>query len=142
MPNINIDKFIAECKNRRLNVTLPRIAIYKTLLRYHGHPSAEDIYQKVREEHPNISLATVYKTLEMLVENSLIAKVSPLHTIARYDCNNQFHHHFVCIRCKEIIDIENEELNNLSVPEELKGKYKIYSYRVQFDGLCNKCQTS
>ena len=43
---------------------------------------------------------------------------------------------------KKIIDIENEELNNLSVPEELKGKYKIHSYRVQFEGLCNKCQIS
>jgi len=142
MHHPDIDSFIAACKNHGLNITLPRVAIYKSLLTQEGHPSAEDVYQKVKKEHPNISLATVYKTLEMLAEKDLIAKVTPLHDIARYDCNNLFHHHFVCLRCKKIVDIENEALNKLSVPDELDQGYKIHGYRVQFEGLCNNCQTS
>ncbi len=139
MSQARIDTFISECKLRGLHVTLPRIAIYKMLLKQNGHPSAEDVFQGVRKEHPNLSLATVYKTLEMLAENDLIAKVTPLHDVARYDCNNQFHHHFVCLRCRKIVDIESEDLNRLSVPKELNEKYTITGYQVQFEGLCHSC---
>ncbi len=106
MKSDNINTFIQECKNRGLNITYPRMAIYKILLQYQGHPSAEDIYKQVQKDHPNISLATVYKTLEMLVGNDLVSKVTPLHDIVRYDCNKDFHHHLVCIKCKKITDIE------------------------------------
>ncbi len=142
MSQKDIDNFVARCKSRGLNVTLSRVAIYRTLLKQSGHPRAEDVFVDVREEHPNISLATVYKTLELLADNELIAKVTPLHDVARYDCNDHFHHHFVCSRCKKIVDFENEELNHLSAPKELEEKYKITGYRVQFEGLCNSCNSS
>jgi Fur family peroxide stress response transcriptional regulator len=141
MHQFNLDNFIAACKNRGLNVTLPRIAIYKSLSQQKGHPSAEDVYQTVKKEHPNISLATVYKTLEMLAENELIAKVTPLHDMARYDCNSHFHHHFVCVQCNTIVDIEDNALNHLTVPSELDKSYIVHGYRVQFEGLCNNCKT-
>ena len=136
----NIDSFIQECKNRGLNVTFPRMAIYKILLQYEGHPSAEDIYKEVQKEYPHISLATVYKTLEMLADNDLIAKVTPLHDIVRYDFNKEFHHHLVCIKCKKITDIENESFNNLPLPKNIEKGFKIINYQVQFDGICNDCQ--
>ena len=137
-----IDNFVSKCKSRGLNVTLPRVAIYQTLLKQSGHPRAEDVFVEVREQHPNISLATVYKTLEMLAENELIVKVTPLHDVARYDCNNHFHHHFVCSRCKKIVDVENEALNHLSVPKELEGANKITGYLVPFEGNRNTFNTS
>jgi Fur family peroxide stress response transcriptional regulator len=140
MNSESIDNFIRECKNRGLNVTFPRMAIYKILLDYHGHPSAEDIYKEVQKDHPNISLATVYKTLEMLADNDLIVKVTPLHDIVRYDFNKDFHHHLVCIKCKKITDIENESLNNLPIPKNIDKDFKIINYQVQFDGICTDCQ--
>jgi Fur family peroxide stress response transcriptional regulator len=136
----NIDNFIQECKNRGLNVTFPRMAIYKILVKYEGHPSAEDIYKEVQKDHPNISLATVYKTLEMLAENDLIAKVTQLHDIVRYDFKKDFHHHLVCIKCKKITDIENDSLNHLPIPDNIDKNFKILNYQVQFDGICKECQ--
>lgn len=136
----NIDSFIKECKSRGLNITFPRMAIYKILLQYKGHPSAEDIYKEVQKEYPNISLATVYKTLEMLADNDLIAKVTPLHDIVRYDFNKDFHHHLVCIKCKRITDVKNESLNNLPLPKNIEKGFKILNYQVQFDGICHDCQ--
>lgn len=136
-----IDKFIQQCRERGLNVTSPRLLIYRRLLENPGHPSAEEIYRAVQRDHPNISMATVYKTLEMLAEHNLISKVTHLHDLARYDCNNDFHHHFVCIKCKKIVDIVSDDLNNLPVPDQLKENYHILNYRVQFDGLCANCQT-
>jgi Fur family peroxide stress response transcriptional regulator len=140
MRSDNIDNFIQECKNRGLNVTFPRMAIYKILLQYEGHPSAEDIYKEVQKDHPNISLATVYKTLEMLAEYDLISKVTPLHDIVRYDFNKDFHHHLVCVKCKKITDIENKALNNLPLPKNIEKGFKIINYQVQFDGICRDCQ--
>jgi len=140
MGSENIDTFIQECKNRGLNVTFPRMAIYKILLQYEGHPSAEDIYKEVQKDYPNISLATVYKTLEMLAENDLITKVTQLHDIVRYDFNKDFHHHLVCIKCKKITDIENESLNNIPIPKNIEKGFKIINYQVQFDGICKECQ--
>ena len=141
MRSENIDSFIQECKNRGLNVTFPRMAIYKILLQYQGHPSAEDIFKEVRKDYPNISLATVYKTLEMLANNQLISKVTHLHDIVRYDFNKDIHHHLVCIKCKKITDIENEKLNNLPIPENIDKNFKILNYQVQFDGICKECQS-
>jgi Fur family peroxide stress response transcriptional regulator len=135
-----IDIFIQECKSRGLNITYPRMAIYKILLQFQGHPSAEDIYREVQKEHPNISLATVYKTLEMLAENDIISKVTPLHDIVRYDFNKDFHHHLVCIKCKKITDIENDSLNNLPIPKNIEKGFKVLNYQVQFDGICKDCQ--
>lgn len=139
MHRTKIDKFIQQCRDRGLNVTSPRILIYRRLLENHGHPSAEEIYSSVKKDHPNISLATVYKTLEILAEHRLIAKVTQLHDFARYDCKNEFHHHFVCIKCKKIVDVKSEDLNNLPIPGQLPENYRILNYRVQFDGICADC---
>jgi Fur family peroxide stress response transcriptional regulator len=136
----DIDSFILECKKHGLNVTYPRLAIYKILLQYSGHPSAEDIFNEVKKDHPNISLATVYKTMEMLAGHNLISKVTALHDMARYDCNNDFHHHLVCTRCKKITDIDNDKLNRLKFPDDLDPDYIIESYQVQFNGICKECQ--
>ncbi len=136
-----LNSFIQECKNRGMNVTYPRMAIYKILLAHRGHPSAEDIFKEVKKDYANISLATVYKTMEMLAEHELISKVTPLHDIARYDCNPHFHHHLVCVRCKKIIDITSESLDQIKIPEQIDKDFKILHYQVQIDGICKNCQS-
>ena len=116
-------------------MTYPRLAIYKILLAYKGHPSAEDVYKEVRKDYSNISLATVYKTMEMLAEHDLISKVTPLHDIARYDCNPEFHHHLVCVQCKSIIDIDDEMFKQITIPDQVDKDFKILKYRNQCDGI-------
>ena len=141
MSEIALNRFIQECKKQGMNVTYPRIAIYRILLAHHGHPSAEDIFRQVKREHPNISLATVYKTMEMLAENNLIVKVTPLHDMARYDCNPDFHHHLVCVKCKKIIDIQSDAMGPFNIPKDIDKEYKILNFRIQIDGICKNCQT-
>ena len=141
MSELALNNFIQKCKSRGMNVTYSRIAIYKILLAYKGHPSAEDIYREVQKDYSNMSLATVYKTMEMLAEHDLISKVTPLHDIARYDCNRYFHHHLVCVKCKKIIDIHSEALDQIKMPEEIDKEFQILQYQVQIDGICKNCQS-
>jgi len=141
MPEAALNNFIQECKNRGMNVTYPRIAIYKILLAYQGHPSAEDIYREVQKDYANMSLATVYKTMEMLANNDLISKVTPLHDIARYDCNPHFHHHLVCVKCKKIVDINSDALDQIKIPEEIDKEFQILQYQIQINGVCKNCQS-
>ncbi|TFH01344.1 MAG: transcriptional repressor [Calditrichales bacterium] len=135
-----MQKIIDACKARGLSVTYQRIAILKSLQERNDHPTAEDIYQEIKKTYPTISLATVYKTLETFARHDIIHKVNRLHDMARYDGNNANHHHMVCVECKKIYDFQSENLNNLELPSSNFGNFKVSSYQVQFEGLCEQCQ--
>lgn len=136
----NINEFIDACRGKGLNVTYQRLLIYKSLNRVKSHPTAEEIYQEVRKEYPSISLATVYKTLETLAENQLISKVTSLHDLARYDGDTSRHHHLVCLRCRKVVDIHDESLNQLNFADQ-QG-FKVSGYRIQVEGICADCSQS
>lgn len=135
----HIEQFILDCKMKGLSVTYQRLAVYKSLISEFSHPTVEEIFNKVKIDHPTISLATVYKTLETLAENQLISKVTILHDIARYDSQMNPHHHMVCVRCRKIIDINHEDFNKLSVPKDSIGDFQILNYQVQVNGICGNC---
>jgi Fur family peroxide stress response transcriptional regulator len=137
---MNINNFINDCKQQGLNVTYQRIAIYKALMENAEHPTAEDIYNTVKQDYPTISLATVYKSLETLAEHNIISKVTHLHNTVRYDGETDTHHHLICIKCKSILDVYDEKLNGLKIPEKDNNGFQILDYKVQFEGICSDCQ--
>lgn len=141
MKNIEekIDQFIALSKEKGFNVTYQRIAIYKILLKHKDHPTAEQIFKEIKEEHPTISLATVYKTLETLSELGLIHKVNPLYEMARYEIQSTPHHHLICAQCKKIVDIPEEELGKVEIPENFHN-FSILNYQIQIVGICEQCR--
>lgn len=134
-----VDQFVDIMREKGLNATYQRLLIYKHLLKTKSHPTAEAIYQEVKSVYPSLSLATVYKTLETFAENNLIAKVNTLHDMARFDGDTNPHHHLVCLHCKKIVDIYDDDLNRLSLPA--RDGFKISGYRVQFEGICEDCNT-
>ncbi len=139
---LSMDQFIQVCREKGLNVTYQRMIIYKYLMQSKEHPTAEDIYRRVKEEYPSISLATVYKTLETLAEHQVITKVTALHDLARYDADTSPHHHLVCIHCRRVQDIYNEELNKLPIDLEAIPDFKVQRYRIEFEGICRQCQAN
>ncbi|RMI15400.1 MAG: transcriptional repressor [Calditrichaeota bacterium] len=134
---LTVEEFINTCREKGLNVTYQRVLIYKTLAATKSHPTAEEIYEKVREEYPAISLATVYKTLETLAEHHLIDKVTPLHDLARYDGNPEPHHHLVCVHCRKVVDVDEDPGNDIRLPRH--DQFQIYGYRLQYEGICREC---
>jgi Fur family peroxide stress response transcriptional regulator len=135
-----IEQFISHCRSVGLNVTPQRLAVYKAIMNDSTHPNPETIYKRVKAENPTISFATVYKTLEAFEQNGIVSMVTTLHNTVRYDPIVQQHHHLVCVRCKKVIDLNDEALNNLSIPEDaLKGS-QLLNYSILVNILCEECR--
>ena len=140
MTKYDLNEFIEVCREIGLNVTYQRIKIFESLNRVDTYPTAEEIYQIVKKEYPSISLATVYKTLETFAENNLITKVTSLHDLARYDGNTSPHHHLVCVKCKKIVDVNDDHFQEIKIPESSENGFQMLGYRIQFEGICSNCQ--
>jgi len=131
-------------------LTVPREAVLDVLSGTSKHPSAEEIYFSVHKKYPGIGLATVYRTLELLVQLGLVFKFDFGDSKARYELvhevSGEHHHHLVCKNCKRIINYTefiDEEVMLLKKTEKgLSRKYnfKISDHIIQFYGICDQCQ--
>ncbi len=96
-----------------LKVTPQRMAILEAITNLKNHPSAENIIDYIRRNHPNISVATVYKVLDVLVDNQLIKRVKTEKDVMRYDAIMESHHHIYCSDSDQIEDFFDDNLNKL-----------------------------
>jgi Fur family peroxide stress response transcriptional regulator len=135
------EDFIAQCRAAGLSVTHQRLEIFEAMMANGDrHPSAEVIYQSVRERYPTISFNTIYKNLETFEELGIVVKVNPLYNEARYDVDVRPHHHLICRHCKTIVDVHDKKLDALPAPEEAGSGFQVENWTVQFTGLCADCQ--
>lgn len=126
-------------------LTPQREAIVTVLLENEkDHLSAEEIYMLVKLKSSDIGLATVYRTLEMLTELSILDKVSFTDGLARYDMRKEgakhFHHHLLCLDCGGIEEVEEDLLDNVESIVESKFHFKVKDHRLTFHGICQSCQ--
>ena len=124
--------------------TAQRAAVYDYLERVKNHPTAEDVYQAVRLQLPKISLATVYKALEALVEAQLATKLTNGDGSARYDCRGEDHYHLRDVETGEIRDLPVEFDRQLleKIDPELIAKlssagFEVTGYRLEVLGRYN-----
>ncbi|HDG4500465.1 TPA: transcriptional repressor, partial [Staphylococcus pseudintermedius] len=108
------------------------------------HLSAEDVYLKVKEKAPEIGLATVYRTLELLADLKVVDKVSFGDGVSRFDLRKEgskhFHHHLVCMECGRVDEIEEDLLPQVEERVENEYNFKILDHRLTFHGICETCQ--
>ncbi|MBC8378929.1 MAG: transcriptional repressor [Planctomycetes bacterium] len=140
---INLDNKLSEfeciCRNNSLKVTPQRIAVYKALISMDTHPTAEQVYQMVRDEISNISLDTVNRTLHTLSGIGAAFIVEGTGQPRRFDGGLEDHQHFLCIKCGEVIDFHHEPFDNIDIPDKLKGRFKVLRKTVYLEGLCGMC---
>jgi Fur family transcriptional regulator, peroxide stress response regulator len=127
-------------RKRGLKLTNQRHAIYRALAASQEHPTAEDLYRRVRRAHPALSINTVYNTLEALKGAGVAAQISLWHDRARYDANLSAHHHAACLACRKIVDLHEPSLNRLTLPASLRGRFTITGHHIEFHGYCRDCQ--
>ena len=117
-----------------------RNAILECLRNTHAHPSAEALFQMLQKEHPDISLATVYRNLTLFKQQGLIQSLGTVNGIERFDGNTQPHVHFVCGSCESVLD-----LPELDPPESLRSAAakatggEVTGCQLIFTGTCQDC---
>jgi Fur family peroxide stress response transcriptional regulator len=119
-------------------LTPQRLAILGFLEGNEDHPSADDIYRKVKIGFPGMSRATVYNTLDLLCRRGEIAELTVDPERRRYDPDTRAHHHLICRACGRVVDIFRNF--RVSLSDEERESFIVESTHVQFRGLCPQCR--
>jgi Fur family peroxide stress response transcriptional regulator len=140
-PDKRVDQMLAKLRSRQFRITPQRLAVLRILAVSENHPSAEQVYEKVKAEFPTTSLATVYKTIALLKELGEVLELGFADGSNRYDGNKPFSHpHVICTKCKKIIDPDLIDVDELRDEIGKRTGYTISSHRLDFFGLCHECQ--
>ncbi len=123
-------------------VTPQRLAVYEVLAERHWHPSAEMLYAGLQQRYPAISLATVYKTVEILQKINVIQIINIGENSLRYDADIHPHHHVQCTLCGSVADIELKAagLDGINSQAEAESGYLISGRQFNFYGICPNCR--
>jgi len=133
-----MQEIIQKLKAAGLKITPQRLAVLEAVKSFDGyHPTAEDVYKKVKEKYPAISLSTVYRVLDKLVEIGEIKEIVVSSSERRYDSRKGAHYHFVCKNCKRIFDV-SPDMVKIIWEKPLEGK-KILNQNFVVVGLCENC---
>lgn len=124
---------------KKLRMTHQREVILQELRKCTSHPAADELHQRVKKKLPRISLATVYRNLEMLAEAGAIKKIEITGRQKRFDWDLQQHNHIYCVQCHRVDNILLEPGVEILRPEDDRG-YAITGCRIEFVGLCPACR--
>lgn len=130
-------------QEKEYKLTPQRKIILKALLDNEDeHLSAEDVYQKVKLNFPEIGLATVYRTLELLADIDILQKMNFDDGKIRYefaDHDEHHHHHLICLGCAKVIEYNDDLLDTLEDAIFNKTQFKVLDHKLKFYGYCKNC---
>lgn len=137
---------IAKLKSRNVRITPQREVILNYLITHHNHPDVETIYEGIEDQLPNLSVATVYNTLKLFIDNNIIIELpstdkdGSLH----YDFFGVPHFHAICENCGKITDVFADEYNDINEQvtklTQQQTNYLVTSSHLEVYGLCPECQ--
>ncbi|GAA0296637.1 Fur family ferric uptake transcriptional regulator [Gracilibacillus halotolerans] len=140
-----LDRIKKELHAKSYKLTPQREATVRVLLeREEDHLSAEDVYLLVKEKAPEIGLATVYRTLELLTELNIVDKINFGDGVSRYDLRKEgakhSHHHLVCTDCGSVEEIIEDLLDDVEKIVAKEWGFLVKDHRLTFHGICKNCQ--
>jgi len=142
-PQTRFEELVAKLRERQYRLTPQRMALLRLLAASDGHPSASQLYEQMQDQFPTTSLATVYKTLNVLKEIDEVLELGFSGDDNRYDGSRPYPHpHLICIRCQKILDPEVSLAQSLIQEVAQSSGYQIVGHRLDFYGLCPDCQAS
>lgn len=134
-----MDMFQDSCRRQNLRLTPQRLEIFRELARASDHPSAEQLYQRLYDKMPTLSLDTIYRTLATFVQNGLVNRVETVESQARFEAVSTRHHHMICDRCKKIVDFDWDSIDHIALPDEVQSWGRVQSRNVVVYGVCREC---
>ena len=134
-------QLIARLRERDYRLTPQRVELIRLIAASKGHPSASQLYGQIKVQFPTISLATVYKTLDLLKELGEVLEIG-LRDDSHYDGNKPYPHpHLICMKCQKIMDGELDvAVGNIVQEVEQSFGFRVIKHQLDFYGLCPDCQ--
>lgn len=124
-------------RQSKITATVPRQRVWNYIKDNHTHPSADEVYYGLCEEHANIARSTVYNALTLFVEKNLINTIRGEDDVLRYDPNQRPHAHFQCQNCQRMWDVPyNTDALNVVLPRN----FSLGKVELRYLGLCSACQ--
>jgi Fur family transcriptional regulator, peroxide stress response regulator len=135
------EQLISKLRESQYRLTPQRVELIRLIAASEGHPSASQLYRQIKVKFHTMSLATVYKTLDLLKELGEVLEIG-LRDDSHYDGNKPYPHpHLICVKCKKIMDGELEiAVNNIVQEVEQNFGFQILKHQLDFYGLCLDCQ--
>jgi Fur family peroxide stress response transcriptional regulator len=130
---------IASLRKKGYKATSQRIAICRLALSSREHPTAQRIYREIKKLHPTVSLATVYKTLQVLRELRLVQELAFPQGETRFDSNVNPHVNIVCLQCGSISDVNDQAIRNVVARAASMIRFTVTGQRFDVYGVCEKC---
>ncbi|CAN7599042.1 Fur family transcriptional regulator [Paenibacillus sp. LjRoot153] len=139
-----IEKIKQQLQSQGYKLTPQREATVRVLLENEqDHLSAEDVFMLVKDKAPEIGLATVYRTLELLSELHVLEKMNFGDGVARYDLRDDnsrhHHHHLICVQCGAVDEIMEDWLGPFEERLEVEFHFQVLDHRLDFQGICYRC---
>ena len=133
------DELIAALRAHGHRVTHPRLVVYRHLRTHQGHFAAERVHRDLVAEHPSLSPATVYATLDLLADLGLVRRMSTLRGVALYDTRTDDHQHLLCHECGAITDLDARVATGGARAAAAERGFQVEHATLQLTGLCAAC---
>ena len=144
---ISQEEFKKLLKEKGLKVTNQRLLVLEVLADHRDtHMTAEDIYDLVKEDYPEIGLATIYRTLQLLLNMQLVDRINLDDGCIRYEIGGQLngelkhhHHHLICKTCGKVLPFRHDLLDDLERQIEEETGFHVLDHELKFYGQCKEC---
>jgi len=134
------DKTLVTLRNNHIRVTPQREAIIAYLIESEAHPTAETIYADLAPQFPQMSVATVYNNLKMLVDLHLVEEMTSNDSATHFDFPLHPHSHAICTNCGKIVDFDYDGLNDVNAIAADETGFLVSGHHLEVYGLCPDCQ--
>ena len=138
---LRFEQLIVKLRESEYRLTPQRMELIRLIAASEGHPSASRLYEQIKIQFPTMSLATVYKTLDMLKALGEVLEIG-LRDDSHYDGSKPYPHpHLICTECQKIMDGElDTAVNNIVQEVEKNFGFQIVKHQLDFYGICPDCQ--
>jgi len=125
-----------------LKITPQRMAVLEEIMKGKGHRESEDVYMAIKDCKTYVSRATVYRTLDILVQHGFARKLNLGDGRARYErkIDSPHHDHMICNNCAKIIEFVNDEIEKIQEEITIQHQFKLQQHIHQLFGICKECQ--
>lgn len=136
----DVKKYINKLKKKNIRMTSQRLAILEYLAKDGNHPTANEIYEALKHDIPNMSVATIYNNLNFFKQAGILMELPFGDGSNRYDLSETRHYHAICTVCGKVVDFDYDELDIVEAFVESQTNFKVLNHDFKVTGLCEQCQ--